>query len=45
MSERPRGEKEEKDEKGREESWDEKWRRDPLNAAGWALLLIWLGWC
>jgi hypothetical protein len=43
MSERPRDEKEEKDEKGREESWDEKWRRDPLNAAGWALILIWAG--
>jgi hypothetical protein len=43
MSEQPRNEKEEKDEKGREESWDEKWRRDPLNAAGWAILLIWAG--
>jgi hypothetical protein len=43
MSERPRDEKEEKDEKGREESWDEKWRRDPLTAAGWALVLIWAG--
>jgi hypothetical protein len=43
MSERPRDEKEEKDEKGKEESWDEKWRRDPLTAAGWALLLIWAG--
>jgi len=43
MSERPRDEKEEKDEKGREESWDEKWRRDPLTAVGWALLLIWAG--
>jgi len=43
MSERPRDEKEEKDEKGRKESWDEKWRRDPLNAAMWALVLIWAG--
>jgi hypothetical protein len=43
MSERPRNEKEEKDEKGREESWDEKWRRDPLNAALWAIVLIWAG--
>jgi hypothetical protein len=43
MSEQPRNEKEEKDEKGREESWDEKWRRDPLTAVGWALLLIWAG--
>jgi hypothetical protein len=43
MSERPRNEKEEKDEKGKEESWDEKWRRDPLNAALWAIVLIWAG--
>jgi hypothetical protein len=43
MSEQPRNEKEEKDEKGRDESWDEKWRRDPLTAVGWALLLIWAG--
>lgn len=43
MSERPRDEKEEKEEKGREESWDEKWRRDPLNALWWALVLIWAG--
>jgi hypothetical protein len=43
MSERPRNEKEEKEEKGREESWDEKWRRDPLNAALWAIVLIWAG--
>jgi hypothetical protein len=43
-----RGEKQEKDhekhEKSRnEKNWDEKWRRDPLNAAVWALILIWLG--
>lgn len=43
MSERPRNEKEEKEEKGQEESWDEKWRRDPLNAALWAIVLIWAG--
>lgn len=43
MSDEPRKEKDEKDEKGREESWDEKWRRDPLNAAGWAFILIWAG--
>jgi hypothetical protein len=43
MSERPRNEKEEKDEKDRDESWDEKWRRDPLNAALWAIVLIWAG--
>lgn len=34
----------EKQEKERgEKSWDEKWRRDPLNAVVWALILIWLG--
>jgi hypothetical protein len=34
----------EKQEKSRgEKNWDEKWRRDPLNAAVWALILIWLG--
>jgi hypothetical protein len=52
MSEpRHRGEKDEKqekedekNEKGRgEKNWDEKWRRDPLNAAVWALILIWGG--
>ena len=43
MSDEPRKEKDEKDEKGRDESWDEKWRRDPLNAAGWAFILIWAG--
>jgi hypothetical protein len=43
MSERPRDEKEEKEEKGNGESWDEKWRSDPLNAAWWALVLIWAG--
>ncbi|MFQ6102528.1 MAG: hypothetical protein ACE5OS_15050, partial [Anaerolineae bacterium] len=43
MSERPRNEKEEKEEKGKEESWEEKWRRDPLNAALWAIVLIWAG--
>jgi hypothetical protein len=44
MSEAPRrDEKEEKDEKGRDESWDEKWRRDPVEAAIWACVLIWVG--
>lgn len=43
MSEQPRNEKDEKEEKGRGESWDEKWRSDPLNAAWWALVLIWAG--
>ncbi len=40
MSEPSRNEKDEKD---RGDSWDEKWRRDPLTAVGWALLLIWAG--
>jgi hypothetical protein len=46
MSDRPRSEKEEKegqDEKGRGESWEEKWRRDPVDAAGWAAIFIWAG--
>lgn len=43
MSERRRDEKEEKNEKGEGESWDEKWRRDPVEAAIWALVLIWVG--
>jgi hypothetical protein len=37
-----RDEKEEKDEKG-DGGWDEKWRRDPLDALMWALILIWAG--
>lgn len=32
----------EKEEKG-DVSWEEKWRRDPLNAAAWAFILIWAG--
>ncbi len=40
--ERPRDEKEEKDEKD-SGGWDEKWRRDPVDAAMWALILIWAG--
>ena len=40
MSERTRNEKGEKE---RDEGWDEKWRNDPVNAAVWALLLIWAG--
>jgi len=38
-----RDEKDEKEEKNRNESWDEKWRRDPVDAAVWALILIWAG--
>jgi fatty acid desaturase len=36
-------EKPEKREEKVEKSWEEKWRRDPLNAAAWALILIWAG--
>jgi len=36
-------EKQEKEEEKHEKNWDEKWRRDPLNAAAWALILIWGG--
>ena len=48
MSEQPqyeqrRDEKEEKNEKGSGDSWDEKWRRDPVDAAMWAFILIWVG--
>jgi len=43
MSDRPRNEKEEKEEKDSGESWEEKWRRDPVDAAVWALILIWAG--
>jgi hypothetical protein len=37
-----RDEKQEKDEKG-DDGWDEKWRRDPLDALMWAIILIWAG--
>ena len=40
MSDQPRNEK---GEKGEGESWDEKWRRDPVDAAMWAVILIWAG--
>ncbi len=40
---RQRGEKQEKQEEKEEKSWDEKWRRDPLNAAVWAIILVWAG--
>ena len=36
-------EKQEKEEEKQEKSWDEKWRRDPINAAVWAFILIWAG--
>jgi len=34
---------EEKESEKEEKSWDEKWRRDPLNAVVWAAILIWAG--
>ena len=46
MSERNYDEKEEKEEKEEEKeekSWDEKYRRDPLSAIVWAIILIWVG--
>jgi hypothetical protein len=36
-------EKEEKEHREEEKTWEEKWRRDPLNTAGWAALFIWAG--
>lgn len=41
--ERRRDEKGEKQEKDEGDSWDEKWRNDPVNAAVWAMVLIWAG--
>ncbi len=35
-----RGEKQEKEDEKRK-GWDEKWRRDRVNAVGWASVLIW----
>jgi len=49
MAEQQRYEKDEKDVQKREEkggdekSWEEKWRRDPLNAGTWAVIIIWAG--
>ncbi|MFN2290125.1 MAG: hypothetical protein ACK2UC_02925 [Anaerolineae bacterium] len=36
-------EKQEKEEEKHEKSWEEKWRRDPLSAAVWAIIIIWGG--
>jgi hypothetical protein len=36
-------EKQEKHDEKEEKSWEEKWRRDPLNAAAWAVIIIWGG--
>jgi hypothetical protein len=33
----------EKEEEKQEKSFDEKWRRDPIDAAAWAVILIWGG--
>ena len=38
-----KGEKPEKEEEKQEKSWDEKWRRDPLSAGVWAVIIIWAG--
>jgi hypothetical protein len=44
MSEQPSRQRNEKEEKGREgQGWDEKWRRDPVEAIVWSLILIWVG--
>jgi fatty acid desaturase len=40
---RQQREKQEKQEEKEEKTWDEKWRRDPLSAAVWATILIWVG--
>lgn len=36
-------EKQEKEDEKQEKSWDEKWRRDPLSTAVWAIIIIWAG--
>lgn len=36
-------EREKQEEKTAEKSWDEKYRRDPLSAIIWAVILIWAG--
>jgi cation transport ATPase len=47
MSERPRHEKNEKEEEKRrekeEKSWEEKWQRDPISVVVWALIFLWAG--
>jgi vacuolar-type H+-ATPase subunit I/STV1 len=44
MTDMQRHEKDEKeDEKRNEKSWEEKRRRDPLVAVGWAIIFIWAG--
>jgi hypothetical protein len=36
-------EKEDEKQEKEEKSWDEKYRRDPLSAVVWAIILIWVG--
>jgi hypothetical protein len=36
-------EKREKEEEKHEKSWEEKWIRDPLSSAVWAIIIIWAG--
>jgi hypothetical protein len=45
MSEREyHGKEEEKREEEKQgQGWDEKWRRDPVDAATWAIIFIWAG--
>jgi hypothetical protein len=40
---RGKDEKQEKEDEKQEKSFEEKWRRDPIDAATWALILIWAG--
>ncbi len=42
-SRKGRDEKQEKEEEKQEKSFEEKWRRDPIDAATWAVILIWAG--
>ena len=37
------GKEEEKEDEKQGQSWDEKWRRDPVDAATWAIIFIWAG--
>ena len=41
--EKEREKEQEKEREKEEKNWDEKWRRDPVSALGWALVLIWVG--
>jgi hypothetical protein len=45
MYDQPRSNREEKEEKQEKDQggWDEKWRRDPVDAGMWAVILIWAG--